>query len=759
MLWRAALSALPLVGCALAQTGAQYTDPDNGITFWGITDASHSVTYGYVFPETDTGEFIGEIVSPIEGAWVGVSPKGTMLNSLLLVAWANGGEVVHSARIASGYVLPTPLEGPVITDLPSTTVNATHWKWVYRCQNCTTWDGGSLDPTGSGAPAWAYSTKAVDDPSDPDSDFAQHTDFGFYGLDFASAHAAQADYDNWAAGGTGGGGGSPPTTTATTTTAPPTATATPDPVDYIVVGAGPAGIIAADRLSEAGKSVLLLERGGPSTGETGGTYSAPWAEGSGLTKFDVPGLFETLFNDANSFWWCKDVNTFAGCLLGGGTTVNGALYWYPPDIDFSTDNGWPSEWTNHSPYTAKVKERLPSTDAPSTDGKRYLTQVHDVVAELLKPLGFSSITINDEPNRKDHVYGYSAYDFLDGKRAGPVATYLQTAQKRENFKLLTYTNALNVVRNGTQVLGVKTNDTSILDGVYTLNPGGRVILSAGSLQTPRLLFRSGIGPKDMITLVQGNTDAAPNLPDEADWIDLPVGENVSDNPSVNLVFTHPDVDSYDNWAEVWDDPRPDDADQYLKDQSGVLAAASPRLNFWRAYVGSDGVTRYMQGTARPGAASIDTDNDYNLANVFTITCYLSTGVTSRGRVGIDAALRAGPIVDPWLTDPVDKEVLLTGIQEIASAIGNVSDLVLITPDNTTTVEAYLDDYDLTAMNSNHWVGSASIGSVVDVNTKVKGTDNLFVVDASIIPALPMGNPQGALMSAAEQAVARILALN
>lgn len=47
-----------------------------------------------------------------------------------------------------------------------------------------------------------------------------------------------------------------------------------------MVGAGPGGIIAADRLSEAGKKVLLLERGGPSTGETGGTYNAPWANGT-----------------------------------------------------------------------------------------------------------------------------------------------------------------------------------------------------------------------------------------------------------------------------------------------------------------------------------------------------------------------------------------------------------------------------------------------------------------------------------------------
>jgi cellobiose dehydrogenase (acceptor) len=58
--------------------------------------------------------------------------------------------------------------------------------------------------------------------------------------------------------------------------------------DYVVVGAGYGGIIAADRLSQAGKSTILLERGPPSIGITGGTYQAAWAKGSNYTKFDVP---------------------------------------------------------------------------------------------------------------------------------------------------------------------------------------------------------------------------------------------------------------------------------------------------------------------------------------------------------------------------------------------------------------------------------------------------------------------------------------
>ena len=157
---------------------------------------------------------------------------------------------------------------------------------------------------------------------------------------------------------------------------------------------------------------------------------------------------------------------------------------------------------------------------------------------------------------------------------------------------------------------------------------------------------------------------------------------------MQLVFTHPSIDAYGNWANVWSGPPSPDEAQYLKDQSGVLAGASPKLNFWRAYSGTDNVTRFAQGTVRPGAASINSSLPYNASQIFTITVYLSTGIQSRGRVGIDAALRASPLVNPWLVNPVDKAVLLQSLHDITNSISSVPGLTMITPDKTMTIEQY-----------------------------------------------------------------------
>jgi cellobiose dehydrogenase (acceptor) len=78
--------------------------------------------------------------------------------------------------------------------------------------------------------------------------------------------------------------------------------------DYIVVGSGAGGIIAADRLSEAGKKVLLLERGGPSVAITGGRDVPPWANGTTLTRFDIPGEFQAEFGSSGpTYWFCKGI--------------------------------------------------------------------------------------------------------------------------------------------------------------------------------------------------------------------------------------------------------------------------------------------------------------------------------------------------------------------------------------------------------------------------------------------------------------------
>ncbi|KAI0055955.1 cellobiose dehydrogenase [Artomyces pyxidatus] len=781
MIGRIALSLLPVltsVRAAQAPPSASYVDAQNGITFQGITEPTYGVTYGAVFPPLSSSgdqptEFIAEIVAPISKPWVGIVLGGSMLDNLILVAWPNGNSVVSSARYAPKYALPSMYSGPVITNLPSTGVNATHWNWVFRCQNCTSWTQGGLDVTSStGQWAWALGGKAPTTPSDPASSFARHADFGFWVQNLANAHASSDAYNAYLSGTVPiSSSSSTPTSTsvatttvASTTSPASTVTASATAYDYIIVGAGPGGIVAADRISEAGKKVLLLERGGPSTGETGGAYTAPWASGTNLTKFDVPGLFESMFSDPDPFYWCTDITVFAGCLLGGGTSINGALYWLPSDSDFSAANGWPASWQNHTAYTNALSTRLPSTDAPSTDGQRYLEQSFDVVKQLLDPQGYSQITINDEPEKKDLVYGYSAYDFIGGKRGGPVATYFQTAKVRPNFTYKDYTLVSSVVRNGSTITGVQTNNTSLgPNGIIPLTPNGRVILAAGSYGTARILFQSGIGPSDMLSLVNSNAAVAETMPPQALWINLPVGLNISDNPSINLVFTHPSIDAYENWADVWTSPRAADAAQYLKDQSGVFASASPRMNFWRSYNGSDGITRSMQGTVRPGAASINTTNTYNASNIFTITAYLSRGITSRGRLGVTASLNALPLVDPWFADPVDKEVLLIALKDIVSDITSVANLTLITPDNHMTIDEYVDAYDPANMDSNHWVGSAKIGTdpssaVVDSNAKVFNTDNLFISDASIIPALPVGNPHGMIMSVAEQAAAKILAL-
>jgi len=114
----------------------------------------------------------------------------------------------------------------------------------------------------------------------------------------------------------------------------------------------------ADRLTEAGKTVLLVEKGPVSTGRWGGTMKPGWLNGTDLTRFDVPGLCNQIWHDSQGVA-CTDTEQMAGCVLGGGTAVNAGLWWKPHPQDWNSNfpEGW--KYNDMANATATVFERIP----------------------------------------------------------------------------------------------------------------------------------------------------------------------------------------------------------------------------------------------------------------------------------------------------------------------------------------------------------------------------------------------------------------
>ncbi|KAG0135076.1 hypothetical protein HOY82DRAFT_668158 [Tuber indicum] len=537
--------------------------------------------------------------------------------------------------------------------------------------------------------------------------------------------------------------------------------------DYIVAGAGAAGLVAADRLSETGKKVLLIERGPPSTYATGGRLGPAWLNGENLTRFDVPGLFNQIWVDSAGIR-CDDIDQMAGCLLGGGTAVNSGLFFKPQSIDW--DYNFPAGWraSDMASVTDKVFTRIPSTDIPSTDGIRYLQEPYDLITKVLSAVGYTSVTANDSPNKKNRTFAHTPFMYFNGERGGPLATYFETARVRSNLHIVLNTTVRRVIRKGGRITGVEVVATSSggETGLYSVTPStGKVLLAAGAFGSPKILFRSGIGPRDQLEVVKASATDGSTMIDSSKWIKLPVGYNLQDHPSTDVVISHPSVKDYDFFA-AFNNPIPADRDLYLNSRAGILATAAPGPNtmFWESLVPSDGIPRQFQWTARADG-SIDEKGD----TLVTASQYIGTGLKSRGRMTINSDLNMAVTTSPHLNDPHDIEAVIQSVQLFVDALSADKSITILHPAPGQSVAEYVTNYP-GHRGTNHWIatckmgtddgtkGNGTTGSVVDTNTKVYGTDNLFVIDASIFPGQITANPTAPIMIAAEKAIENILAL-
>ncbi|KAK5663896.1 hypothetical protein OQA88_105 [Cercophora sp. LCS_1] len=778
-----AVAALPSV-FAQGPTPETFTDAETGIVFnsWGIPGDSPRTQGGFNFGvalpsdglSSDANEFIGYLQCSSKDAvntgWCGVSLGGPMTNSLLLTAWPTDGEIYTSFRYASGYAMPDVYGGNARLTQITSRVNATHFTLIFRCQNCLQWEqngqaGGAATSSGFLLLGWVQAFPAPGNPTCPDQiTLEQHDNgMGIFGA-VLDGNAANPSYTAWAAQAT--------KTVEATCSGPVETGVVSQPVptglsfDYIVVGGGAGGIPIADKLSESGKSVLLIEKGPPSTGRWGGSLGPQWLQGTGLTRFDVPGLCNQIWVDSRGIA-CTDTDQMAGCVLGGGTAVNAGLWFKPYSLDW--DYLFPAGWKSADVRAAidRVFSRIPGTDTPSRDGKRYLQEGFDVLASGLRSSGWAEVTANNAPNRKNRTFAHTPYMYSNGERGGPLATYLVSANSRNNFKLWLNTAVKRVIREGGHVTGVEVE--AFRDGGYAgiipvTGITGRVILSAGTFGSAKILMRSGIGPKDQLDIVKASSDG-PTMIDEASWINLPVGYNLDDHLNTDTVISHNGVKFYD-FYEAWTSPNTTDTSKYLNGRSGILAQAAPNIGpmFWEEIKGADGIVRQLQWTARV-EGSLDVPNGYAM----TMSQYLGRGATSRGRMSITPSL--GTIVSdiPYLKDPNDKAAVVQGIINVQNALKNVAGLTWNYPPANMTAAQYVDALIVhwSARRSNHWMGTNKLGAddgriggsaVVDLNTKVYGTDNLFVVDASIFPGVPTTNPSSYIVTAAEHASQKILAL-
>jgi len=464
---------------------------------------------------------------------------------------------------------------------------------------------------------------------------------------------------------------------------------------------------------------------------------------------------------------CDDTDQMAGCVLGGGTAVNAGLWWkpFPLDWDYNFPTGWKS--SDMSAATTRVFSRIPGTDTPSMDGQLYYQQGFNVLSGGLKAAGWSSITPNSSPAQKNRTYGHTPYMFSNGERGGPMATYLVSAKARSNFQLWTGTRVKRVIRTSGHITGVEVE--AFLNGGYqgvvnVTSVTGRVILSAGTFGTPKILNRSGIGRSDQLAIVATSTDG-PTMIKNSSWLILPVGNNLVDHVNTDTVVTHPDVQFYDFYA-AWDNPIAADKSAYLNKRSGILAQAAPNIGpmFWEEIKGSDGIVRQVQRAAR-----VEGSNGTPDGKALTISQYLGRGSTSRGQMSITASLSTYVSTLPYLRDAQDKAAVVKGIENLQAALSSVKNLTFTYPAAGVSAQKFVDDMVVSYSNrrANHWMGTCKMGTddartggsaVVDTNTKVWGTDNLFVVDASIFPGMVTTNPSAYIVTVAERAAERILAL-
>jgi len=530
--------------------------------------------------------------------------------------------------------------------------------------------------------------------------------------------------------------------------------------DYIVVGAGSAGCVIANRLTSNGKHrLLVLEAGGSDRrfwiqtpigyGKTFYDKSVNWMY---LTEKD-PGI-----NHRQSYWP-------RGKVVGGSSSINAMVYIRGQHDDYNDwrDRGNPGwGWEDVLPYFKKSETNSRGGDAYRGDsGPLYVNDVsqnyHPLCQTFLQAAREYGLPYNPDFNGATQE-GVGLYQITtkNGFRMSAAKAYLHPALKRKNCKLQTHAGVTRIVFDGMKATGVEYLRNGKIQHV-TAHKG--VILSAGAINTPQLLQLSGIGPGELLKKhgieVIRSIDA--------------VGKNMQDHLGYSHVYKS-NVPTLNNRLSPWWGKLLAGM-QYILFREGPLSLSvnqaggffksseqrkRPNLQLYFSAItyttSPPGQRPLMQPDPWPGFVS----------------SICQCRPTSRGYLEIRSPdpLDSPRIVPNYLSTEEDIQEMLEGAICLRGMAQTEALKKIVREETEPGIDiqsqaALIEDIKNRSETVFHPTGTCMMGSdpahtVVDPQLSVHGIDNLRIVDASVFPTVPSGNTNGPTIMVAEKAADMIL---
>ena len=553
--------------------------------------------------------------------------------------------------------------------------------------------------------------------------------------------------------------------------------------DAIIVGGGTAGIIVASKLQAASggrKRILVIEAGGPTSISVGGTAYPPWAPATrrDLTMFDVPGEYSQIpwTPFGASYQLTETGFTYQGIGLGGNSQFNGMLMQTNPPAAF--DQRWPAgwHWADMAQYFDRVRQRIPVTSTPSTDGVPQNTGPADIVHPLYASEGWVE-TDTSRPFDAAGAYSRPYVAAGNGRRRGPLSGYYEAVAPGgtpgAGLEVLQYAKAslieFDASGRAVAVQYVKRDglDQSLpgTEGRARVRADGLVVMSAGALVTPRLLLLSGVGPRGREAEMFPGQARAPFA------IDNPgVGVGLYDHVITMVTYAYDGAVPYAAYDYGDYAGNAGDLARYMADGSGPYAQYQPVSILQRRY-GS--AVPNVEVFLNPNGAGTR-GGPYWGPRTFSAFVML-LDAKARGVVALDAK---GNVIPPAIYLPptadgeADTELMTQGVFDMMKLFAKNPALKLVfgpgspshpdlRPDVMADVRKYVtgpspvDGVHFNRLVTNHWGGTAALsagpGGVDPATLIVRGTGNVAVVDASLIPTSVPGHPVLTIMAVADRA--------